>query len=85
LRAKYLSICSWQFGLFSPSESSFTPESCTSLLLRSSSLRRQFEDWRDDDKLSQHRLVRLQHVNLIWKNKTEVYTETFANLEVNRQ
>jgi len=49
-----LSTCRWQYGLFSPSESSFTPESCRSLLLRSSSLRTQFEDWRADDKLSQH-------------------------------
>ncbi len=49
----YLSISSWQFGLFSPSEINFTPESCRSLLLRSSSLRIQFEDCRADDKLSQ--------------------------------
>ncbi len=55
----YFSMLSWQCELFSPSESSFTPESCRSLLLRSSSLS-EFDDCRHEDKLSQHWPVRLQ-------------------------
>jgi len=48
-----LSMLSWQFGLFSPIQSSFTPESCRWLLLRSSSLRGEFDDCRAEATISQ--------------------------------
>jgi len=73
---KYLSICSWQFGLFSASERIFTLESCKSLLLRSSSLRTQFEDWRTDDKLSQQWTVRLQRASL---KESRTHTSTIRS------
>jgi len=50
---KYLNLLSWQIGLLSPVESSFTPESCRSLLLRSSSRREEFDDCRAEATTSQ--------------------------------
>jgi len=61
---KYLNMLSWQFGLFSPAQSSFTPESFRSLLLRSSSLREEFDDCRAEATISQCWSLRLQAVNL---------------------
>jgi len=60
----YLSMLSWQFRLFSPAQSSFTPESFRSLLLKSSSLRGEFDDCRAEATISQHLSVRLQVANL---------------------
>ncbi len=65
----YLSVSSWQFRIFSPSESSVTPESCRSLLLRSSSLRTEFENCKTDDKLPQDWAVRLHMENLNKRTK----------------
>jgi len=42
-----------QFGLFSAAQSSFNPESCKWLLLRSSSLREEFGDCRTEATISQ--------------------------------
>ena len=55
---------SLQCGLFSPAESSSTPESCRSLWLRSSSVR--LEDWelRTEDRTSQLLSDRLQPLSL---------------------
>jgi len=50
----YLSMFRRQCGFFSPTQSSFTPESIKALLLRSSSLRQEFINCRTEDKLSQH-------------------------------
>ena len=54
-----LRVSSVQCGLPSPAESSFTPESCRKLVLRSSSLR--LEEWelRTEARASQHLSVRL--------------------------
>ena len=59
-----LSVFSLQCGLFSPLDSSFTPESWRSLLLRSSSLR--LGDWelRSEDRASQLLSDRLQPLSL---------------------
>jgi len=53
-----------QFGLFSPAESCFTPESCSLLLLRSSSVR--LKDWelRAEDRAAQLLSERLQSLSL---------------------
>jgi len=60
----YLSASSLQFGLLSPAESCFTPESCRLLLLRPSSVR--LEDWelRTEDRASQLLSERLQPLSL---------------------
>lgn len=52
------SISSLQCGFFRPSQRSFTPESCSSLPLRFSSLR--LEELRTEDRTAQLSLVRLQ-------------------------
>jgi len=70
---KYLSMLSWQF---SPAQSNFTPESCRSLLLRSSSLREEFEDCRTEDTVSQHLQVSLQCANLNGRNEKQIITKT---------
>jgi len=62
--SKYLSMLSWQFGVWSASNSSFTPESCSLLSLRSRSLRREFDDCRAEATIPQHWSVRLQPDNL---------------------
>ena len=49
-----LRVSSVQCGLPSPAESSFTPESCRSLVLRSSSLRLQELELRTEARASQH-------------------------------
>ena len=55
-----LRLSSLQSGHFNSTDSSFTPESCRSLLFRSSSLR--LEDWelRTEDRASQLLSDRLQ-------------------------
>ncbi len=59
-----LSVSSVQFGLSSPADNSFTPESCRLLLLKSSSL--SLEDWelRTDDRALQLFSERLQPFSL---------------------
>ena len=59
-----LRVSSVQCGLFSSEHSSFTPESCRLLLLRSSSLR--LEDWelRTEDRAAQLLSERLQPLSL---------------------
>jgi len=59
-----LSMSRRQFGLFSPTQSSSTPESHRQLTLMSSSFRREFEDCRTDDTSLQHWSVSLQPTNL---------------------
>ena len=49
-----LRVSSVQCGLPSPAESSFTPESCRSLVLRSSSFRREELELRTEARASQH-------------------------------
>ena len=49
-----LRVFSVQCGIPSPAESSFTPESCRSLVLRSSSLRLEELELRTETRASQH-------------------------------
>ena len=49
-----LRVSSLHCGLPSPAESSFTPESCRSLVLRSSSLRLEEVELRTEARASQH-------------------------------
>ena len=72
-----LRISSLQCGLCSPTDSDFTPESCRSLLLRSSSLRE--DDWelRTEDRDSQLLSDRLQPLSLK-KKKTSHTTEDIS-------
>ena len=60
----YLSVSSLQFGLFSPAESCFTPESCRLLLLRSNSVRLQDWELRTEDRAAQLLFERLQSLSL---------------------
>ena len=59
-----LRVSSVQCGLPSPAESSFTPESCRSLVLRSSSLRLEELELRTETRASQHLSDRLQQFSL---------------------
>ena len=59
-----LRVSSSQCGLFSPDDSSFTPESCRSLLLRSSSLKLENWELRTEDRASQLLFDRLQSLSL---------------------
>ncbi|MCI4382179.1 hypothetical protein PGIGA_G00260770, partial [Pangasianodon gigas] len=60
----YLSISSVQCGFFSPAESSFTPEFCSLLILRSSSLRLEEFELRTEDRTLQLSSVRLHSHSL---------------------
>lgn len=67
-----LRVSSLHSGLPSPSESSFTPESSRSLLLRSSSLRLEDRELRTEDRASQLLSDRLQPLSLLrTNNETE--------------
>ena len=59
-----LRVSSVQCGLPSPAESSFTPESCRSLVLRSSSLRLEELALRTEARASQHLSDRRQPFSL---------------------
>lgn len=52
------------FGLFNPADNSFTPESCRSLLLRSSSLSLKDLEMKTEHRASQLLLVMLQEDSL---------------------
>ena len=60
-----LRLSSLQCGLPSPSESGFTPESCRSLLLRSSSIRLEELELRTEARASQHLQDRWQPFSLV--------------------
>ena len=68
------SISNLQCELFSLSENSFTPESCRSLLLRSSSFREGFTDFRTKVRASADSLIRLHPANLHKNNKCTFLT-----------
>ena len=59
-----LRVSSLQCGLLSPAESSFIPESCRSLALRSSSLRLEETELRTEARASQDFSDRLQPISL---------------------
>ena len=71
----HLSFSSLQCELFSPAESSSTPESCRSLKLRIRSLRGQFADCRAEQIVSKESLVRLQPASL-QKNTENITIKT---------
>jgi len=59
-----LSASSLQFGFFSPADTCFTPESCRSLLLRSSSVRLEDGELRAEDRAAHPSSERLQTLSL---------------------
>lgn len=63
-RVSDLRVSRWQSGLLSALQSIFTPESCRSLWLRSSSLRLQEGELRNPDRASQLLSERLQLLRL---------------------
>ena len=67
-----LRVSSSQCGLFSPDDSSFTPESCRSLLLRSNSLKLENWELRTEDRASQLLFDRLQSLSLKKTKKTYI-------------
>lgn len=60
-----LRVSRLQWGLFRPDDSSFTPESWRSLLLRSSSVRLPHWELRMEDRASQ--LLWIEHSHLTWR------------------
>ena len=75
----YLSVSSLQFGLFSPADTCFTPESCRLLLLRSSPVR--LEDWelRAEDRTAHPSSERLQTLSL----KRQLQRKRTAGIKMN--